>query len=645
MANQPGFPGSDPAPGDPSVGLPRGDSPGQLEDPWSFSGPPSGSYNYGLIDPEFVTMIQAVLMSNGVDISKLSADDLNKVYIKAWQDQYIGFLWNNFAPGIPSPTGGGMSQVDYSVTQSQFLSTLSKQMFDPSSSSDTQLMTMVLGMLKGQGGQLSSSQQQFVASSTANVPSPFDAKYASQITLDYGQGWGGETEEGVDYGMPVGTMLYSPFAGTIQVEDDGKQNWGKRVFVKLDNGYTFAIGHMTQFDVTNGQRVNPGDLLGLSGGDPSDPSSGYSSGPHVEVQWIAPDGSYQNPHSIIDKIFSGTTFSAIGEAGALGSGVQTPTADELAGIDPVLKARYPGAYSLWSKYFGGTPTSNQILSLVGYGGGSMPSTTSYGAGGIDLASLARQAGFPESAIPTMVAIAMAESGGNPNAYGDVSIGGSKGLWQIYTKAHPDLDQKYNLFDPMQNALAAFQVWQNAGGSFTPWSTFNSGAYLKYMGQNPTIQTGNTSSTGTLDMTQLEDRIRSMPSHIPGMNMGQYTDMRTLADSTSQTLLGHASTDGIVQELWNSKQTAPGDVKLWYETHSPNEIDSTSYNNIVSANQGYLASIYNESGFDPRWAKSQYTPPAKQPGMPASDPAPRASGGQAAATGAAAAAGSALGVLP
>jgi murein DD-endopeptidase MepM/ murein hydrolase activator NlpD len=655
------------------------------DDPWDFSLHPTRPLpveSYGTPDPQFMTYVQMVLMRNGVDISKISPEQLAELYYKAWRDPYVGQLWNAFSPSAAG-AASGTAPIDFSVSQSQFITALGDQMFSPSSSSDTSLLSMSLGLLQQQQKPLTSGaggQQAFLAAQTTNVPMPFDRRYAGNVTLDFGTHWNGEVEDGIDYGLPVGTPLRSPFAGTIMTEDDGKRNWGKRVFVKLDNGYTFAIGHMTQFNVTNGQRVNPGDLLGLSGGAVGDPSSGNSTGPHVEVQWIAPNGSFQNPHSIMDQIWTGTSFAALGEPGAMGAGVTPMTADELAGIDPVLKAQYPGAYSLWQKYFGSVPNSQQVMALVGYGGGSgsygqggggmasdlvggggnYPATplnaaprpgglqggiqsglstalaalqgaVSGGGGGsgsasgsIDLASLARQAGFPESAIPTAVAIAMAESGGNPNAIGDKSIGGSDGLWQIYTKAHPDLVQKYNLFDPLQNAMAAYQVYKNAGNKFTPWTTYNTGAYLKYVGQNATVNmsgssggTGSLSPTGPLlDNNQIEDRIRAMPSRLAGMNMGQYFDLRSLADTTSQSTLGHVSTDSIVKDLWDAKATDPQSVKDWYGYHTPNEIDYESYKNIVIANQDWLASIYNEPGFDPRYASSQYTPPApKAPSAP------------------------------
>src|SRR5262249_47994944 len=58
------------------------------------------------------------------------------------------------------------------------------------------------------------------------------------------------------------------------------------------------------------EQVGPGDLLGQSGGDPRDPSSGHSTGPHIEVRFIDPSGQNQDPMSFLGPIYSGagTTF-------------------------------------------------------------------------------------------------------------------------------------------------------------------------------------------------------------------------------------------------------------------------------------------------------------------------------------------------
>lgn len=95
-------------------------------------------------------------------------------------------------------------------------------------------------------------------------------------------------------------------------------------------------------------------------------------------------------------------------------------------------------------------------------------------------NFAKDAGFSGADLITAVAIALAESSGNANAYnpelaaqeinGAPDGQGSAGLWQIYQFAHPEFSGQ-NLFDPETNANAAFSVYQAAGNSFSPWSTF------------------------------------------------------------------------------------------------------------------------------------------------------------------------------
>lgn len=94
-----------------------------------------------------------------------------------------------------------------------------------------------------------------------------------------------------------------------------------------------------------------------------------------------------------------------------------------------------------------------------------------------LESLAMSAGFSATDAVTAAAVALAESSGNPAAVGDG--GNSIGLWQIYLPAHPEFSGE-DLTDPQTNANAAFSVWQAAGGSFSPWTTYGSGAYLTYV---------------------------------------------------------------------------------------------------------------------------------------------------------------------
>lgn len=99
--------------------------------------------------------------------------------------------------------------------------------------------------------------------------------------------------------------------------------------------------------------------------------------------------------------------------------------------------------------------------------------------------LAVSVGFPPgSSAQTAAAIALAESGGNPQAVGDVALGGSYGLWQVFLPAHPQYNAA-SLTDPTYNAKAALAI-SNQGSNFTPWSTFNSGAYKTYLFTPPSM---------------------------------------------------------------------------------------------------------------------------------------------------------------
>jgi hypothetical protein len=118
-----------------------------------------------------------------------------------------------------------------------------------------------------------------------------------------------------------------------------------------------------------------------------------------------------------------------------------------------------------------------------------PSSSTGAFSPADIATVAANAGFSGSDLVTAVAIALAESSGNPSAVGDLNVtpGGSIGLWQINLHYHPQYSAA-QLVDPQTNADAAFQIYQAAGDSFTPWSTFKNGAYMSFLNQASTFLT-------------------------------------------------------------------------------------------------------------------------------------------------------------
>lgn len=96
-----------------------------------------------------------------------------------------------------------------------------------------------------------------------------------------------------------------------------------------------------------------------------------------------------------------------------------------------------------------------------------------------------QAGGSQALAPVAAAVAMAESGGNPQSHNSTPPDDSYGLWQInmYGSLGPSrrsqfgLSSNTQLYDPLTNAKAAVAIGR---GGFGPWTTFTSGAYKKYL---------------------------------------------------------------------------------------------------------------------------------------------------------------------
>jgi hypothetical protein len=84
---------------------------------------------------------------------------------------------------------------------------------------------------------------------------------------------------------------------------------------------------------------------------------------------------------------------------------------------------------------------------------------------------AAAAGFQGADLRMAVAVAFAESGGNPNARNLSSREDSRGLWQINVRAHPEFASS-NLYDPATNARAARAVLRKQG--WRAWSVYTNG---------------------------------------------------------------------------------------------------------------------------------------------------------------------------
>jgi lysozyme-like protein len=97
-----------------------------------------------------------------------------------------------------------------------------------------------------------------------------------------------------------------------------------------------------------------------------------------------------------------------------------------------------------------------------------------------------RAGGPPAVAPVAAAIGEAESGGNTDALNPTDNNGrqsSFGVWQISNGTHQPPSP--NWADPATNASLAVAKYKGAGNSFSPWGTFNTGAYRAYLNGSTT----------------------------------------------------------------------------------------------------------------------------------------------------------------
>lgn len=172
-----------------------------------------------------------------------------------------------------------------------------------------------------------------------------------------------------------------------------------------------------------------------------------------------------------------------------------------------------------------------------------------------IAQLAYKAGFRGQALNVAVAIALAESGGNTNAYnpelaaGTPKNSGSRGLWQIYGVAHPEYNNAA-AFNPLVNAQAAFKVFKEAGNRFTPWSTYNAGM------ANPKKDYSKLNLAGVLNMptttkniTQPQKKLLNSLSNQMTIGSGTQTQKeqpapQVIAETIKNTITGGRSASDI-----------------------------------------------------------------------------------------------------
>jgi len=210
--------------------------------------------------------------------------------------------------------------------------------------------------------------------------------------------------------------------------------------------------------------------------------------------------------------------------------------------------------------------------FAGGGGNSYGADGGWGGGGAQgVANVLRAAGFSESMVPTMMAIAKAESGWRADAVNDKNRNGSidRGLFQINSVHQGNSWYPANPLDPYQSAVAAFNIYKQQG--LKAWTVYNSGAYKQHITQAPPIQPY-------------------------AANTGGNTGLRTAQVGSAMSFAGVPTSSARAQALQLSKQVL-NIPYVWGGTNLNTGVDCS----------GLVQSVYAKVGIQmPRQARAQAT---------------------------------------
>lgn len=161
--------------------------------------------------------------------------------------------------------------------------------------------------IRGALGELAGGLDLGSALSGPNVPDmwpilgPINSGFGQREDPVLGLGVG-EFHKGIDIGSPNGTPVHAPAAGRVLKAGRGT-GYGNELEIDHGNGIVTVYGHLSGFNVTAGQQVVKGEVIGYVG------HTGRTTGPHLHYE-VQVRGIAVNPHKYLR-----TTMADLGGGG------------------------------------------------------------------------------------------------------------------------------------------------------------------------------------------------------------------------------------------------------------------------------------------------------------------------------------------
>jgi len=112
--------------------------------------------------------------------------------------------------------------------------------------------------------------------------------YPLTARFDQAGGRWAHNHTGLDFEAPMGTPVRSVMAGEV-IQADFEGAYGRQVKVRHADGTVTSYSHMSEFDVSVGDSVKAGTMVGRIG------MTGNTTGPHVHFEVLPGGGSPINP--------------------------------------------------------------------------------------------------------------------------------------------------------------------------------------------------------------------------------------------------------------------------------------------------------------------------------------------------------------
>jgi len=128
---------------------------------------------------------------------------------------------------------------------------------------------------------------------------PFEGKFKISFRFGEAPEWytkvAGYPHNGVDFALPVGTLLFSCSSGRVVYADNTPDSDGLGINILHEWGMS-QYWHLSKVFATFGQHVNDGDFIGKSG------ASGWATGPHLHFGIKVLDEGAKNMHGWTDPL-------------------------------------------------------------------------------------------------------------------------------------------------------------------------------------------------------------------------------------------------------------------------------------------------------------------------------------------------------